>query len=112
MGFFGRIFGSDSVIDGAINGIDKVWFTDEEKSDYHLKMLASYEPFKVAQRGLGFIFAGLFGLAFVMGLVFVYLDESIKPILELVESFDLSMIMGLIIVFYFGGGTINSLKGK
>jgi len=45
MGFFGRIFGSDSVIDGAINGIDKVWFTDEEKSDYHLKMLASYEPF-------------------------------------------------------------------
>lgn len=37
MSFWGRLFGSskavDAVIDGVSNGIDKIWYTDEEKAD-------------------------------------------------------------------------------
>jgi hypothetical protein len=37
MSFWGKLFGSDKalsgVVDGITNGIDKIWYTDEEKSE-------------------------------------------------------------------------------
>jgi len=37
MSFWGKLFGSDKalsgVVDGVTNGIDKLWYTDEEKSE-------------------------------------------------------------------------------
>ena len=55
MGLLGKIFGSDKVIDSAISGIDKVWFTDEEKAELHLKFLDRYKPFALAQRSLAMV---------------------------------------------------------
>ena len=37
MGILGKLFGSDKVIDAGISGIDKVFYTDEEKAENRLK---------------------------------------------------------------------------
>ena len=33
MGILGKLFGSDKVIDAGISGIDKAFYTDEEKAE-------------------------------------------------------------------------------
>jgi len=43
MNIFSKIFGSDTVIEGAVKGIDKVFFTDEEKADAHKELEAQAE---------------------------------------------------------------------
>jgi hypothetical protein len=48
MGIWGKIFGKDSVVDAGINGLDKIVYTDEEKSDAKQAFLKLYEPYKIA----------------------------------------------------------------
>jgi len=52
MGLLGKIFGSDDAIskaaDGIYNGVDKAFYTDEEKAEGFLSLLKAYEPFKLA----------------------------------------------------------------
>ena len=53
-GLLGKLFGSDKVIgkavDGVYNGVDKLFYTDEEKADNWRLAMKVYEPFKLAQR--------------------------------------------------------------
>ena len=116
-GIFGKMFGSDKVIDGAMRGIDALVFTDEEKAkmsitkgELKIKLLQSYEPFKLAQRYLALIFSGLFVAAFITALVLALLDMSYQPVLDIVESFSLGYIILAIVTFYFGGGLAASMK--
>ena len=50
MSFWAKIFGSKKIVDSAISGIDKMFYTDEERAEQKVKLLASYEPFKLALR--------------------------------------------------------------
>ena len=43
-------------LDMVANAGDKAFFTNEEKSDYKLKLLRAYEPFKLLQRVLVTLF--------------------------------------------------------
>lgn len=60
MGIFSKIFGTNNAInkglDMVANAGDKAFFTNEEKSDYKLKLLKAYEPFKLLQRVLVTLF--------------------------------------------------------
>lgn len=60
MGIFSKIFGTDSAINKGLDMVasagDKAFFTSEEKSDYKLKLLKAYEPFKLLQRVLVTLF--------------------------------------------------------
>jgi len=109
-GIFGKLFGSEKVIDAGINGIDKMFFTGEEKSDAKLKFLKAYEPFKLAQRLLALIFAFDFSVAFLAAIVFACSGLDWRPIVNVVVAFNLGTIVLAIVVFYFGGGTLESLK--
>ncbi len=65
-GFISNIFTPDTVnktVDGIYNGVDKLFYTDEEKAeatqkqiDTKLKLLPLFEPFKIAQRIIAIIF--------------------------------------------------------
>ncbi len=59
MSIWGKIFGSqnaiDKTIDGFYKGTDALVFTDEEKSEFIIKILKAYEPFKLIQRILAII---------------------------------------------------------
>ena len=123
MGFM-DIFSSDTsnkIIDNVSSGIDKAWFTDEEKSDAFMKILDTKLKialgngnFQIAQRYLAFLFGINFLLAFWFGVAVFFLGstEDLKSFLSLVGAFYLGWIMVAIITFYFGGGFANSLKFK
>ena len=92
--------------------IDELVFTDEEKTKAKIDLLKHYEPFKMAQRILGVIFTITFCTTFMVGLVVLIAGGDIKPIVEYVQTFGLDNIMLSIIVFYFAGGTLNTIIKK
>lgn len=128
MGFWGRLFGTEKVVDGLYNGIDKSFFTDEEKANHFLKILKAYEPFKLAQRLLALIVGipyviiyMISALTFVYGMSIENLDHATRVIeasksLATLNNDNLGMPFAIILGFYFSGGMIeggiNAWKGK
>lgn len=142
MGIWSSLFSTGDIVskgvDAVISAGDKLVYTDEEKADmkmkvreHHLRLLQASEPFKVAQRLLAVWFSLLFGIAFLVSLGLVVfnvvykfnqaklgvlpaeiIQMDVTPIFNIVSAFDLGIIMITIAAFYFGGGTIESFKGK
>ncbi len=106
------------MIDAGISGIDKVIYSAEEKADYHLKFLAAYEPFKLAQRLLAMMVISVYLLIFVVaaGLMIwggiaeneLFISTS-KDLLTLLNE-NLGWPVITILAFYFAGGTVNSIR--
>lgn len=121
MSFWGKIFGSDSVIekavDGVYNGVDKLIYTDEEKKDNYLRIMEMYTAFKVAQRFLAVIFGVPYALACFITFIASFWIAIDKQQALLEGTFGNIVLM--IVVFYFAGGmtegtvkAVNWLKGK
>lgn len=77
-----NIFSMDKVVDHVSKGVDKAFYTDEERSDAWQLALAMYEPFKLAQRfltlGLLFVLSSSLFLAVlirVLGNIFLLPDN-------------------------------------
>ena len=114
----GTIFGSTKVMNAGITGIDKSFYSNEEKADYHLKFLAAYEPFKLAQRLLALVVISAFIFIFLMaaGLMIwggiaekeLFISTS-KSLIEL-ENDSLGWPVITILAFYFAGGTVNAFR--
>lgn len=113
MGIFSRLFGSDKVVQAGIDGIDKAFYTSEEKAEDSLKrlsmkeaLLKAYEPFKIAQRymmiivGIPYVTAWTF--AFFVGF-FMTVPDTATALLE----GRMGDVFYIIAGFYFGGGLIE-----
>lgn len=118
MNIFGRLFGSDKVIDAGISGLDKMFYTSEEKAEdklraasWKIKMLGAYEPFKVAQRLLALTFAIPYAIAWFTTFCVSFSRDVTAQ--EKLLSGDISQIVWTIIGFYFLGGIAESVaRGK
>ena len=108
----GKIFGSKDVISSAMNGIDAIVFTDQERAELKIKLLKQYEPFKIAQRYIAVIFSLSYVFAFLLALVFNIVGWEIKGILDIVKEFSIGYIVLAIVSFYFSGGAIEAFKNK
>lgn len=108
MSWLGHLFGSESVVKKGVDLIDNAFYTDQEKASQKLKLLNSYEPYKLAQRYLAVMFCFVFLISFLVGVVFVCLGRDVDALLDLVSEFYLWAIVLTIISFYFGGGFIES----
>lgn len=139
MGFFGTLLSSDSVVDKAVdgvyNGLDKTFYTDEEKaemaikrSELHIKFLKAYEPFKIAQRFLALIvgipymtFIAISAVMYLVGMGLppelvngayeyskygTYLMESSLKFMTVLNNV-IGGYFGLIMGFYFAGGMLE-----
>lgn len=137
MNFFGRLFGSDNVInkaaDGIYNGVDKAFFTDEEKAAHFLNLLKAYEPFKLAQRMLmliitiPFVFVWLICVALYVASLFVdpqcvvypdiatecvnRLDEGSRTLAKMNVD-TLGQPAFIVLAFYFGGGAVEGVVSR
>ena len=114
MGIFGKIFGSDKVIekttDGIYNGIDMLVYSDEEKAiamqkkqEFYIKILKAYEPFKVAQRFLAFIYS----IPYVSIVVYGVVMKDAVLVNSINDALGLQTI--IILGFYFGGGAFEGI---
>jgi len=110
MSLFGKLLGSQEIIDAAINTGDKLFHTQEEKAEHYLKVMKMYEAFKVAQRYLALIFCVPYAVAWMMTFIASFwIDITAQSDLL---SGTIGHIVLAQIIFYFGGGAITSLKGK
>jgi len=122
MNIIGKLLGSEKVIESAANGIDKMFFTKEEKSENWIKTLKAYEPFKLAQRLLALIVTSVYLFVWLLSAIMIVLSYWFSGMLELSKMLavfnndTLSLPFALIIGFYFASGAaegiINKIKSK
>lgn len=140
MGFLATIFGSKKAVDdageiaktvstGVVSGIDKMFYTDEEKednaqmrmklaSDLILKLQDQFTPRAITRRVLAVIIVATFDLVFLVSVVLAILDKTnaVDKIIGIVNAFQFGTLVITIIIFYFGyygiGKIIDKKNGK
>lgn len=107
-----KIFNPNKLTDAIINTGDALVFTDEEQTKMKLDMLKNFEPFKLAQRLLAFIFTVNFIVSFWVSVcLFFWYPTYFDGFLKTIATFNLGWIMMAIVSFYFGSGFVNTFKG-
>lgn len=127
MSFWGRLFGSDHVIqraaDGIYNGVDKLIYTEQEKAEGFLKLLKQYEPFKLAQRLLALVVAIPYVAVWLMCAAMMVFSAFVDPAtgkhiqevsrtLGEMNNDTLGMPVALVLSFYFAGGALEGVVGR
>lgn len=119
MGFWGKVFGTEKVIDGIYNGVDKIIFTPEEKADHFLRILKAYEPFKLLQRFLALIVGIPYVIVYLVSAFFFIYGVTLGDIetskriiqaskdLSIMNNEVLGMPFAIILSFAFGGGMLE-----
>ena len=115
MNIFGKLFGSEKVIDAGIAGIDKAFYTEEEKADsleramgLKVQLLGAYAVFKVAQRFLACIYSIPYVFAWMVTWGASFFIDVQTQYDMLLES-HLAIANLIILGFYFAGGTAESM---
>lgn len=127
MSIWGRLFGSDSVVkraaDGVYNGVDMAFFTNEEKAQHFLKLLKAYEPFKLAQRLLALVVAIPYVVTWLLSALMLVVSAFVDPahgkqieesarVLGELNNDTLGMPVALVLGFYFGGGAVEGVVDR
>ena len=123
MGILSSIFSSSKergkLVDGAVSGLDKMFYTEEEKADSYrdmrewwLRYLEASQPQNLSRRLLAFIVAAVWG-GLVIGGAAVYhfsveLSEYVFKVLEEHVTGPFMLVMG----FYFGAHVLRQVVGQ
>ncbi len=117
-GVVSKLLGSDKVIENASQGIDKMFFTNEEKAETWINTMKAYEPFKIAQRLIALIVTSVYLFIWIMsaiGFIFSFWFSDILNLSKDLASLNnevLGLPFTLIIGFYFGGGMMEGVVSK
>lgn len=109
MSLLGRIFGSNKIIDGIADTVDKAWYTDQEKAEAHRKLLQTYEAFKLAQRLLSLTFALPYCLAWFLTFGAIFLGFDVSDDARAMLDGRMADIIAAIVGFYFFGGALSGV---
>lgn len=116
MNIFGKLFGSEKVVDGVFKGIDSAFFTQDEKAGHFLSLLKAYEPFKITQRFLSLVVGMPYVMVWLLAAVLIaFGDMETGKILAQWNNDTLGTPFAIILAFYFGGGMVEGIikaKGK
>lgn len=106
MSFIKGLFSSSEVVEGVKQGVDKAFFTAEEKADNFHMLLQLYQPFKLAQRLLALVFCIPYAFAWLLTFLVSFIADSVETQVQMLSG-DIAVIVGLIVAFYFGGGAVE-----
>lgn len=121
MGIISSLFQSEStinkVVDAVVDTGDAIFLTDEEKLKYgnikqklKIEMLKAYQPFKIAQRFLALIFCVPFVLIHIFSVALYASGYTAKAVEIITLNNDaLGTIVLGVVLFYFGGGSIEGI---
>ena len=120
LAILGKILGSEAVISKGMDLIDDMHTSSEEeiaaKSKAKIDLMNAYAPFKIAQRYLALMFAGMFLFIMangVVGALYGVIDmDNVEAAKNFASDMWLGEIMIAIVGFYFGGGLAESVKKK
>jgi len=120
----GAIFGSskntETIVDNAVAGIDKMFYTAEEKaeagqkmSEWFLKYLAATQPQNLARRFIAIVVVLMWALLVLAGVIAYPLD---KPLSEFIFRVLADVVMNpflIIMGFYFAAHVVRTaMSGK
>ena len=135
LGFIGRMFGSakagEAIIDNVSSGIDKLWYTEEEKAEdaakakregmaVYMKWLESTSGSRIARRLIALMVTGIWVIEHLgsvsagVGAIWAEdptrLNETSRMLAE--HATNNNTLVGVVLLFYFGGpAAIDASKG-
>lgn len=123
MNILKRIFASPDdatkVIDSATKGLDKLFFTKEEKADanaklseWYLKYLAATESQNIARRFIAIIVVFLWALLVVFGVAIRWLSYEMSDFIFKVLTDVIMQPFSIVIGFYFLTHVLRTYNGK
>jgi len=117
MSILATIFGSGDVISKGLQLIDDMVETDaearESKTKAKIDLMTAYAPFKIAQRYIALMFTGTFLICFFIVLLTTLAGVSkTDDVVKVMETFNIGWTMTAIVIFYFGGGLVESTKNE
>ena len=124
MNIFKRIFAKpedvSKVVDGAVKGLDKMFFTNEEKAEanqklyeWYLKYLAATDGQNIARRFIAMVVVLLWALLVVFGVIVRWFNESMSDFVFKVLVDVVMTPFSIVIGFYFLTHVVRSYqKGK
>jgi len=128
MGILSAVFGTakntDKIVDGAVKGIDKLVFTNEEKAEYQakaadwfLRYLEASQPQNVSRRLIAVVVSAVWAfysvLTAIVGLLELYLGGGTTVGAEFLAGTGIKLVLpsfGLIVSFYFIKHMISAAK--
>ena len=117
----GAIFGSskntETIVDGAVSGLDKMFFTKEEKSeanaklsDWYLRYLKASQPQNLARRFIAIIVVVLWSMMILFGVLTWRMDSEYSVfIFDTLRDIVNAPFM-IIIGFYFAAHVVRSFN--
>jgi len=121
--FFARLFGrpedATKILDGAINGLDALVFTDEERSranqkisDWYLKYLAATEGQNLARRFIALMVVGLWVCLVLLGIGAYHFSVEYSEFIFAVLTDVVMQPFSIIIAFYFLKHVVQEYRKK
>ena len=115
----GAIFGSSentkTVVTGAVAGMDKLFFTKEEKADanlklseWYLKYLAATQPQNLARRFIAMAVVLLWSVLILIGVASHFFDEKHGTFIFNILADVVALPFSIIIGFYFAAHLARS----
>jgi len=101
MNILKAIFGSADTTKSVISGIDKAWFTNEEKSEYFLKYLAATQPQNLARRLIAIVVVLLWALLILVAIIVYRFDVDYGLFIFDTLKENVNTPFSIIIGFYF-----------
>lgn len=113
MGVFNTILGGGELITKGFDLIDSMHTSESEaieaRTESKTRLMASYAPFKVAQRYLALLFGFTYVSSYIMVLALFFAGRDTAQVIHIIDAFSIDWIMLTIVAFYFGGGAAEGL---
>jgi hypothetical protein len=112
MGILGKIISPEKLVEGVGKAADKFFDGQGDKAQRFTELLKLYEPFKIAQRVLAFMFSGVYLLSHLIALITLYFDKELSGEIWHNTNENLLYPVLAIVSFYFTGGVINGMAKR
>ena len=105
---FGSSKNTETIVDGAVSGLDKIFFTSEEKAEanqklgeWYLKYLAATQPQNLARRFIALIVVVLWALLILSAVALYRFDTGYSMFIFDTLNENVNTPFSIIIGFYF-----------
>jgi len=114
---FGNSKNTEKVVGGVVDGLDAMFFTDEEKSvaaqkvlDFKIEYAKHTQNQSVARRVIAFIISGLWGALNLIAVALYFISEPASQFVFKVIESNINVPFMIVVGFYFAAHVVGKLS--